>query len=129
MPAAAAIRALVVDDQMTMRALIRSSLQQIGFTDIADAVDGEEAFKALVARPVNLVLSDYNMPKMDGLELLRAVRAHGPTAKIAFIMLTGRADKELVQKAVQLGVNNYISKPFTVADLKKKIENVFGPLT
>jgi two-component system chemotaxis response regulator CheY len=61
--------------------------------------------------------------------LLRALRSHGPTAKTAFIMLTGRADKELVQKAVQLGVNNYLVKPFTVQTLKEKIEAVFGKLT
>ena len=70
------------------------------------------------------------MPKMDGLGFLRAVRAHPPTvASTAFIMLTGRADKELVQRAVQFGVNNYLVKPFTAADLKGKIEQVFGALT
>jgi two-component system chemotaxis response regulator CheY len=129
MPAASAIRVLVVDDQLTMRGLARSTLQQLGFADISDAGDGEEGFKALVNKPAHLVISDYNMPKMDGLELLRAIRAHQPIANTAFIMLTGRADKELVQRAVQFGVNNYLVKPFTVADLKGKIEQVFGPLT
>ena len=69
------------------------------------------------------------MPKLDGLGFLRAVRAHPPVAGTAFIMLTGRADKELVQRAVQFGVNNYLVKPFTAADLKGKIEQVFGTLT
>ena len=69
------------------------------------------------------------MPKLDGLGLLRAVRAHEPTRSIAFIMLTGRADRELVQRAVQFGVNNYLVKPFTVATLREKIEAVFGALT
>jgi two-component system chemotaxis response regulator CheY len=129
MPAASAIRVLVVDDQLTMRGLARSTLQQLGFADISDAGDGEEGLKALVTKPAHLVISDYNMPKMDGLEFLRAVRAHPPIANTAFIMLTGRADKELVQRAVQFGVNNYLVKPFTAADLKGKIEQVFGPLS
>lgn len=129
MPAAAAIKVLVVDDQLTMRALIRSALQEIGFRDIADAGDGEEGFKSLLARPAHLVISDFNMPKLDGLGFLRAVRAHDTTKKAAFIMLTGRADKELVQRAMQFGVNNYITKPFSPASLRVKIQEVFGPLT
>ncbi|HMP62801.1 MAG TPA: response regulator, partial [Phenylobacterium sp.] len=76
----------------------------------------------------NLVITDFNMPKLDGLGLLRAIRAHGPIAKTAVIMLTGRADRELVQRAVQFGVNNYLVKPFTTQTLKEKIEAVFGPL-
>ena len=71
MPAAASIRVLVVDDQLTMRGLTRSTLNQLGFTDISDAGDGEEAFRSLAIKPVQLVISDYNMPKMDGLGLLQ----------------------------------------------------------
>ena len=129
MPAAAAIRVLVVDDQLTMRALVRSALQEIGFKDIADAGDGEEGLKAMLTQAAHLVISDFNMPKLDGLGFLRAVRSHEPIRKTAFIMLTGRADKELVQRAVQYGVNNYIVKPFTAAALKAKIQEVLGPLT
>lgn len=129
MPAAAAVKVLVVDDQLTMRALIRSALQEIGFREIDDAPDGEEGFKALLAKPVHLVISDFNMPKLDGLGFLRAVRAHEPTRKVAFIMLTGRADQDLVQRAMQYGVNNYITKPFSPAALRAKIEEVFGKLT
>jgi two-component system, chemotaxis family, chemotaxis protein CheY len=129
MPAASALKVLLVDDQLSMRALARAALQQIGIVDISDASDGEEAFKALVQRPVHLVISDFNMPKLDGLGLLRAIRAHEPVRGTAFIMLTGRADKELVQRAMQFGVNNYIVKPFTAAQLKSKIEDVFGALT
>jgi two-component system chemotaxis response regulator CheY len=83
----------------------------------------------LLTQPAHLVISDYNMPKLDGLGLLRAVRAHPPFKTIAFIMLTGRADSDLVQRAVQFGVNNYLVKPFTVQVLKDKIEGVFGALT
>ncbi|WP_395646729.1 response regulator [Terricaulis sp.] len=129
MPAAATMRVLVVDDQLTMRALVRSALQEIGFRDIIDAGDGEEGFAALIAKPAHLVISDFNMPKLDGLGFLRAVRAHQQSSKTAFIMLTGRADKELVQRAMQYGVNNYIMKPFSPAMLKEKIEQVFGALT
>ena len=129
MPAASALKVLLVDDQLSMRALARTALQQIGITNIDDASDGEEAFRALVQKPVHLVISDFNMPKLDGLGLLRAIRSHEPVRGIAFIMLTGRADKELVQRAMQFGVNNYIVKPFTAAQLKEKIEEVFGALT
>ena len=109
MPAASAINAVIVDDQLTMRSLIRSTLQQIGVQNVRDAGDGEEALLRLSERPANLIISDYNMPKLDGLGLLRAVRANPETQKTAFIMLTGRADKELVQRAAQ---SIRISMPF-----------------
>jgi two-component system chemotaxis response regulator CheY len=129
MPQAAAIRVLIVDDQQTMRSLIRTGLQQLGFKDFSEAADGEDGLRSVLARPPQLIISDFNMPKLDGLGLLRAVRSHPPISKLAFIMLTGRADRELVQRAVQYGVNNYLVKPFTVATLKEKIEAVLGPLT
>jgi two-component system chemotaxis response regulator CheY len=129
MPAARSISVLVVDDQLTMRALIRTGLQQLGFSEIQEAPDGEEALRVMLTKPTQLVISDFNMPKLDGLGLLRAIRAHEPIRSTAFIMLTGRADKELVQRAVQYGVNNYLVKPFTVTTLKEKIEAVFGALT
>ncbi len=129
MPAPSSISVLVVDDQLTIRALVRSGLQQLGFKDIREAADGEAALRELIAKPAHLVISDYNMPKLDGLGLLRAVRAHPPFRTTAFIMLTGRADTDLVQRAVQFGVNNYLVKPFTVQVLKEKIEAVFGALT
>ncbi len=129
MPVAASIHVLVVDDQMSIRSLVRSGLNQLGVVHIAEAADGVDAMKSLLLNPVHLIVSDFNMPNMDGLELLKAVRANPPTAKTAFIMLTGRADRELVQKAVQFGVNNYLVKPFNVQVLKGKIEQVFGVLT
>ena len=129
MPAASSLKVLVVDDQLTIRSLVRSGLQQIGVTSVDEAPDGEAGLRALIEKGSHLIISDYNMPKLDGLGLLRAVRAPPPTAKTAFIMLTGRADKELVQRAVQFGVNNYLVKPFTVQTLKDKIEAVFGKLS
>jgi two-component system, chemotaxis family, chemotaxis protein CheY len=129
MPAAASLHCLIVDDQMTIRSLVRNSLQQLGVREIREAADGELALRDIITKPAHLIISDYNMPNLDGLGLLRAVRAHPPTSKTAFIMLTGRADRELVQRAVQFGVNNYLVKPFTVDQLKGKMEAVFGPLT
>jgi two-component system, chemotaxis family, chemotaxis protein CheY len=129
MPAASAIQALIVDDQRSMRELIKNAMQQIGIVDVREACDGEDAFRALLTRSAHLVISDFNMPKLDGLELLRAIRAHPPIRQTAFIMLTGRADQELVKRAAQFGVNNYLVKPFTAAGLRGKIEQVFGTLT
>ena len=129
MPQAASLRVLIVDDQQTMRSLIRTGLQQLGFKDFVEAADGEDGLRSVLARPPQLIISDFNMPKLDGLGLLRAIRSHPPVSKLAFIMLTGRADRELVQRAVQYGVNNYLVKPFTVATLKEKIEAVLGALT
>lgn len=129
MPAASAIKTMIVDDQLTIRALVRNGLKEIGITNTVEAPDGEEALRAIVASPVHLVVSDFNMPNLDGLGLLRAIRAYEPIKNTAFIMLTGRADRELVQRAAQYGVNNYLVKPFTVAELRTKIEGVFGALT
>jgi two-component system chemotaxis response regulator CheY len=129
MPAASTIKTLIVDDQQTMRSLVRTSLHAIGISNTREVPDGEDALRALITQPANLVITDFNMPKLDGLGLLRAIRAHEPIAKTAVIMLTGRADRELVQRAVQFGVNNYLVKPFTTQTLKEKIEAVFGPLT
>jgi two-component system chemotaxis response regulator CheY len=129
MPAAAALKVLIVDDQQTMRSLVRNGLREIGVTEHREAVDGEDGLRQLLSAPVNLVISDYNMPKLDGLGLLRAIRATPQLRNTGFIMLTGRADGDLVKRAVQFGVNNYLVKPFTVATLRQKIEDVYGALT
>lgn len=129
MPAAAKVRAVIVDDQMTMRTLVRTGLQQIGITEIRDFGGAAEALQNLRTQPAHLVISDFNMPGIDGLEFLRQVRADPVLKNTAFLLLTGRADKELVQRAAQYGVNNYVVKPFTVAGLKQKLEQVFCPLT
>ncbi|OYU77284.1 MAG: hypothetical protein CFE32_06300 [Alphaproteobacteria bacterium PA3] len=129
MPAASALNVLVVDDQQSMRILVKTCLNQIGVKEIREAADGEAGLRELIGKPAHLVISDYNMPKIDGLAFLRAIRAHPPVANTAFIMLTGRADAELVQRAVQFGVNNFLVKPFTTAQLKAKLESVFGKLT
>ena len=129
MPAANKIQVVVVDDQMTMRTLVRNGLQQIGIVNSRDFGTAAEAWTGIQNHPTHVVISDFNMPGMDGLEFLRAIRACESMKNIAFILLTGRADKDLVARAVQFGANNYLVKPFTVATLKQKIEQVVGPLT
>jgi two-component system, chemotaxis family, chemotaxis protein CheY len=122
------ISVMVVDDQKSMRDLTKFSLEQLGFKTISEAPDGAAAFEAVKQKPVDLIVSDYNMPNMDGLAFLRAVRSDPDLRKTPFIMVTGRGDKELVTKAAQAGVNNYVIKPFTVEILKKKLEAVVGHL-
>lgn len=129
MPAAAKLQVVVVDDQLTMRTLVRTGLQQIGISNSRDFPSAAEAWQDLHTHPAHIVISDFNMPGMDGLGFLRAIRAYEAMKNTAFILLTGRADKELVARAVQFGANNYLVKPFTVATLKQKIEQVVGPLT
>ena len=128
MPLASALKVLIADDQQTSRLLIRSGLADIGISNVAMAKDGEEALSMLMQQPAHLVISDYHMPKLNGVELLRAVRANAPTKKSAFFLLTGVESKEFVQLAVSLQVNNYLKKPVDVPELKKKIEAVFGAL-
>jgi two-component system chemotaxis response regulator CheY len=129
MPAAAAIKVMVVDDQPSMRAMVRRALQDLGFKDVRDKAGATEALSDLKGNRVHLIISDFNMPDMDGLQFLEAVRRDPVIGKTVFIMLTGSADKEVVQKAAALGVNNYVVKPFAPAALKEKIERVFGELT
>ncbi len=129
MPAAAAIKVMVVDDQTSMRAMIRRTLQDLGFKDIRDKAGPVEALGAIRSDRVHLIISDFNMPDMDGLQFLEEVRKDPVIGKTVFIMLTGSADREIVQKAAALGVNNYVVKPFSATALKEKIERVFGELS
>ena len=122
------LKVLVVDDQRTSRMLIRDALDQLGIQQVAFAVDGEEGLQMMMSTPSHIVISDFNMPKLDGLQLLKAIRAYGPTKKTPFIILTGRGDRELVQKAAASGVNNFLVKPITVPVLLKTIEAVVGRL-
>jgi len=129
MPEAQSLRILVVDDQRAMRTLIRSTLFAIRCNNVVECGDGNEALSEILLRPVDLVISDLNMPKLDGLGLLRAVRSNSDIGRLPFIMLTSRGDTELVKQAIELGVNNYLIKPFNLVTLKSKIEAVMGPLT
>ena len=129
MPEAAALSVLVVDDQASIRAMIKQALGALGIREIAEAGDGEEALGRLNTRQIHLVISDFTMPRMDGLALLKAVRADPIRKQVGFIMLTSRGEAELVKEAIDAGVNNYLTKPFAIGLLRKKIESVFGPLT
>lgn len=119
---------LVVDDMSTSRGLITQALDEIGITNYRTEDDGENAWRSLVSKPVHLVISDFNMPKMDGLQLLEAIRRHKAIARTGFILITGRADAEVLDRGVKLGMNNYIKKPFQTGQLKACIEKVVGRL-
>lgn len=129
MPVPGAIKVLVVDDQSSVRQMTRMTLEELGFRHIHEAENGVQAMETASVQPLDLIISDYNMPEMDGLGLLRAVRGHPVARKVPFILLTGRGDRELVVKAAQAGVNNYLVKPFTSAILRDKIEQVIGKLS
>ncbi|MEM6536098.1 MAG: response regulator [Pseudomonadota bacterium] len=128
MPLRDNIKIMVVDDMSTSRGLLIQPLEKIGVKNIDFRRDGKAALTSLVNSPAHLVISDYNMPNMDGLQLLKALRENKTTRKIGFILVTGSGDKELINKARQYGVNNYLKKPFTPQALQACIEKVVGKL-
>ena len=117
---------LVVDDYNTMRRIVSNLLGQIGFHSIDEAEDGSSALRKLRQRSFGLVISDWNMKPMSGLELLKEVRADATLKATPFIMITAESKTENVIAAKEAGVNNYIVKPFNADTLKKKIEAVLG---
>ena len=122
------LRIMVVDDMATSRGLITQALDEIGIRNYVTENDGGRAFARLAATPVHLILSDFNMPGMDGLGLLKAVRENTATRKTGFILVTGRPTPDMVSQAKQLGLNNMIKKPFTAASMRQCIESVVGKL-
>ncbi len=122
------LQVLVVDDYATMRRIIRNLLTQIGFSRIEEATDGADALTKLRAGTFGLVISDWNMEPMTGLQLLKEVRADVRLKDMPFIMVTAESKTENVVAAKQAGVNNYIVKPFNADTLKKKIEAVIGTI-
>ncbi|PKN72872.1 MAG: response regulator [Deltaproteobacteria bacterium HGW-Deltaproteobacteria-10] len=118
------VKILVVDDFATMRKVVRNLLKQGGYDDIVEAEDGVMAFKTLKSQKIDVVVSDWNMPNMSGLELLKAVRADAELAKTPFLMVTAEALQDNVVAAVKAGVNNYIVKPFTAEVLNEKIKKL-----
>ena len=120
------MKVLVVDDFPTMRRIIRNLLRQLGFQNIAEAEDGTHALSLIKEEPVDLVVTDWNMPKMSGIELLKAIRQDAEHKSLPVLMVTAEADKSSIIQAIQAGVNNYIVKPFTAEVLKEKIEKIFA---
>jgi two-component system chemotaxis response regulator CheY len=119
------MRVLVVDDFSTMRRIIKNILRQLGFTNIIEADDGSTAWETLNKDKIDFVISDWNMPKMPGIELLRKVRGSEEFASMPFLMVTAEAQQENIIEAVQAKVSNYIVKPFTAETLGQKIDKIF----
>lgn len=119
------MKVLVVDDFATMRKIVRNILKQIGFEDITEAEDGSAALRVIKNEPIGLVVTDWNMPNMSGLDLLREIRQNPETARLPVLMVTAEGLKENVMDAVKAGVNNYVVKPFTAEVLQEKIETIF----
>ena len=117
---------LVVDDFSTMRRIIKGLLQDLGFSNITEAADGLTALSLLKAANFDLLITDWNMPGMQGVELLREVRADERMKKLPVLMLTAEAKREQIVAAAQAGVSGYVIKPFTAATLKEKIGKIFG---
>jgi two-component system chemotaxis response regulator CheY len=122
------LKILIVDDFATMRKVIRNLLKQGGFENVVEAEDGVAALKALKSQPVDFIISDWNMPNMSGLELLKAVRSDDELKALPFLMVTAEALKDNVVAAVKAGVSNYIVKPFTAEVLNEKIEKIVKSL-
>ena len=122
------MKVLVVDDFPTMRRIIRNLLKEIGYENLDEAEDGTAAFDKLKGGDFDFVVSDWNMPNMTGLELLKAVRSESGIKDTPFLMVTAEAAKENIVSAVEAGVNNYIVKPFTAAVLREKIDKILEKL-
>lgn len=128
MAADKSMNVLVVDDYKSMVRIVRGMLNQPGFVNVDDAPDGAAAMALLKEKDYGLVLSDWNMQPVTGLELLKQVRAEERTKKTPFVMVTAEAKVENVIAARQAGVNNYVIKPFTLAVLKQKLTSVVGEI-
>ncbi len=119
------IKILIVDDFSTMRRIIKNLLRDLGFTNTAEADDGVTALPMLQSGNFELLVTDWNMPGMQGIDLLRAVRADPKLASLPVLMVTAEQKKEQIIEAAKAGVNGYIVKPFTAATLKEKLEKIF----
>lgn len=125
MPADKNMRILIVDDFSTMRKIIKNILRQLGFNNVTEADDGTTAWETLNRDNIDFIISDWNMPQMTGIELLRKVRSSEEYAATPFLMVTAEAQQENIIEAVQAKVSNYIVKPFTPETLGQKIDKIF----
>jgi two-component system chemotaxis response regulator CheY len=116
---------LVVDDFSTMRRIVRNILKQLGYENVSEAENGAEAYEMIKTGDFAFIITDWNMPVMDGLGLLKKLRTDEQTKNLPILMVTAEAEKEKVVAAIQAGVNNYIVKPFTADTLKEKMDRIF----
>ncbi len=117
---------LVVDDIATMRRIVKTVLNELGYTNVTEADDGSSALPLLRDGEFDFLITDWNMPGMPGLDLLKAVRASEKLAKLPVLMLTAEAKREQIVAAAQAGVNGYVIKPFTAAVLKQKLTTILN---
>ena len=122
------LRMLVVDDFSTMRRIIRNLLQDLGFKDITEADDGSTALTTLKSQEIDFVVTDWNMPGVTGIDLLKAIRGDATLKHLPVLMVTAEAKKENIVAAAQAGANGYIVKPFTAATLEEKLNKIFEKL-
>jgi two-component system chemotaxis response regulator CheY len=121
------LKILIVDDFSTMRRIIKNLLRDLGFNNISEADDGQTALPMLKSGKFDFLVTDWNMPGMDGLTLLKTVRADEDLGDMPILMVTAEAKREQIVVAAEAGVSGYIVKPFTAATLKEKIEKIFQP--
>ena len=117
---------LVVDDFSTMRRIVSGLLRQCGATRILEAEDGVQALRIIESKPVDVVISDWNMPNMSGLELLKALRAHPKFSHMPVLLITAEARKENIVEAAQAGADGYIVKPFTLGTFQEKLTRILS---
>ncbi len=122
------MKILVVDDFSTMRRIIKNLLRDIGFTNVTEADDGTSALPMLEKGNFDFIITDWNMPGMQGIDLLKAIREDPELAALPVLMVTAESKKDQIIAAVQAGVNGYVLKPFTAQTLKEKIEKIFQRL-
>lgn len=122
------MKIMVVDDFSTMRRIVKNILKQLGYENIEEAEDGVQALSKLKTGGFGFMVSDWNMPNMEGIELLRKVRADPVLKDLPVLMVTAEAEKEKVVEAIKAGVNNYVVKPFTAEVLKEKMDKIFEKL-
>jgi two-component system chemotaxis response regulator CheY len=125
MPADPNMKILVVDDMATMRRIVKNILKQLGFANVEEAENGQEALQKLRADTYGFVVSDWNMPVMTGIDMLRAIRADEKLKLIPVLMVTAEAQQANLVEAIQAGVSNYIVKPFTAETMQEKLGKIF----
>ena len=120
------MKVLVVDDFATMRRIVKNILKQLGYDDITEAEDGESALSKLKTGNYELLVTDWNMPNMSGIDLLREIRSDAKLKELPVLMVTAESQKENIMEAAKAGVNNYIVKPFTPEIFNAKLAKIFG---